>query len=584
MISANERAFGRVMLMKRSKGYVMRSEKRPGYGSASGGGSKPKKSGAGISYIIITTLVSVLLWPIGMVLLWRRRVRMQAGTKLLISLLTLCVSVFLIVFALTVHVDNEKYTAFQDNANDWLNQTTTQLAAAGDATYQKGLETWGVMREFTGNAAEPAANALANTIDRGVALACQVRAKVQGVPVSDVLPENLAHLVPVPSPTATPEVNSREVLVHFPAEIPTSADAKPLTAGLLTPQGDVRPGETPAPTPSPTPTPEPTATPEPTEAPLEWSAVDENGEAEATSEPEMPLAAAEVAQVVETVTPTVTPEPTPEPTPVPTMSVQLKPAGQALVYYNPTGNYYHMQSTCTQMSGASVHTLSEAVAAGKKRCSECGTPDASILDAHYVVWLDKANVYHTTDACQKFDGLWTLTTLSDAIQNGASACEACEANLFAAMYASSPAITLAPTATPAPTDTPAPTNVEPVRVVPSTTLKPVGEATVYHSYDGKFYHRHETCKSMSASSPYKLADVVGDYKRCWDCDAPDGTMVGKECLWMDANKLCHTSDECASFAGDYYFILRDDALEQNLIGCPDCGADEYLVPNTVLGE
>ena len=107
-------------------------------------------------------------------------------------------------------------------------------------------------------------------------------------------------------------------------------------------------------------------------------------------------------------------------------------------------------------------------------------------------------------------------------------------------------------------------------------LKPVGEAMVYHSLNGKFYHRHETCMRMSGASPYKLADVVGDYKRCWDCDAPDGTMVGKDCLWMDENDLCHTTDECASFVGDYHFILRNDALEQGLAACSDCGANEYF--------
>ena len=156
--------------LKRSSGYVMRSEKRPGYGGASGGGGgrKPRKPKAGIFYIIMTIIISVLVWPIGMVMLWRKKVRMQAGTKLLISLLTMCVCVFLIVFALTVHVDNEQYTAFQDKANDWLNEASAKLALAGDAAYRQGVETWGVMTEFADNAARPGMNTVADGMDRAV--------------------------------------------------------------------------------------------------------------------------------------------------------------------------------------------------------------------------------------------------------------------------------------------------------------------------------------------------------------------------------------------------------------------------------
>jgi hypothetical protein len=138
---------------------------------------------------------------------------------------------------------------------------------------------------------------------------------------------------------------------------------------------------------------------------------------------------------------------------------------------------------------------------------------------------------------------------------------------------------------PAPAPTPEPTNTpEPEKVTPATALKPVGDATVYHSSNGKFYHRFSVCKGMSGSKAYKLSEITAKYKRCKTCDAPATDMVGKTCLWMDEKGLCHTSDECDKFEGNYSFILRDDALEQGKTGCPDCGADEYLVPGTVLGE
>ena len=45
--------------------------------------------------------------------------------------------------------------------------------------------------------------------------------------------------------------------------------------------------------------------------------------------------------------------------------------------------------------------------------------------------------------------------------------------------------------------------------------------------------------------------------------------------------LAYRSDP-GEFKGSFTLILRDDALEQGKAGCPECGADEYLVPNTEL--
>ena len=51
---------------------------------------------------------------------------------------------------------------------------------------------------------------------------------------------------------------------------------------------------------------------------------------------------------------------------------------------------------------------------------------------------------------------------------------------------------------------------------------------------------------------------------------------------MDDQHICHTSDECASFSGGWTLVPRDEALEAGYAGCPDCGADEYLQPNTIV--
>ena len=121
-------------------------------------------------------------------------------------------------------------------------------------------------------------------------------------------------------------------------------------------------------------------------------------------------------------------------------------------------------------------------------------------------------------------------------------------------------------------------------VSPATPLKAAGDATVYHSSNGRFYHRFSVCKGMTGSDPYKLSEITSKFRRCKTCNAPDTALVGQTCLWMDESELCHTSDTCEKFNGDYTLILRDEALAQGKTGCPDCGADEYLIPNTVLAE
>ena len=49
--------------IKRRNGYVMRSEKRPGYsgGSAGKGGRKPRRPRAGFFYLLLTFLLSLIL-------------------------------------------------------------------------------------------------------------------------------------------------------------------------------------------------------------------------------------------------------------------------------------------------------------------------------------------------------------------------------------------------------------------------------------------------------------------------------------------------------------------------------------------
>ena len=609
--------------LRHRSGYMMRSEKRPGY-NGTGGNNRGRRPGrrkkAGIPYILLTLLVSVILWPVGMVMLWRRKVRMQAGSKLLISMLTLCLSVFLIVFALTVQVDNPRYTAFQDKANDFLSKAETEIAVAGDAAYKKSGETFAVMSDFADGASGYVLNLMADGLDQGVALAGQARDKVAELthrndltiaatteaptdaptelPATEVpeateavteAPTEAATQIPTKAATEAPVEETAEagaaqeagsLLIKLPEKTPDAEDAQPLESGTLNADGTIVPESTLP------------IIAETVSAESEVAQAAQAADAEAPADSEEPVEATEASaeQTATTTDPTVAPivaetvvpientevgiaaadelatqtaEPvaTPEP-------VSAKPAGEAVVYYYSTSKCYHLDPYCSGMNGAPEGTLAEAIADSKVRCGNCGSPDTSILDETYIAWVDENDLIHTTDECEDFVGEWRLISLAQAIEADYETCDTCHAEDYAILSGLM--------AAPLP---------EPTVVEPSVALKPAGEAVVYHSSNGSYYHKVPICRNMTGSDPYTLADMVDSrYRRCNTCEAPETELVGAPCLWMDEDGLCHTTDDCEGFNGQYTLILRDDALAQGLAACPDCGAEEYLVPNTVLAD
>ena len=112
--------------------YVMRSERRGQYGaSGSPEGSnhhnKKKKKRAGALYILLALLLSVVLWPIGMILLWRRKLRWKVTTKLLASIVCLALCAAMCIFALTYQTSNPDITRAQDSVNDFLDNASVHI-------------------------------------------------------------------------------------------------------------------------------------------------------------------------------------------------------------------------------------------------------------------------------------------------------------------------------------------------------------------------------------------------------------------------------------------------------------------------
>jgi len=107
-------------LFKRDEGegdYFIRSEKR----SSGGSSHSPKepregRDVAGFFYALLAVLLLALLFPVGCVLLWRRRLRWSAGFKLAATLVGGFAFYLLCMWLLLVPVENPELKAAQDKA------------------------------------------------------------------------------------------------------------------------------------------------------------------------------------------------------------------------------------------------------------------------------------------------------------------------------------------------------------------------------------------------------------------------------------------------------------------------------------
>lgn len=630
----------------------MRSEKRGD--SHASGGRRPnrRRRRGGFFYGLLTLLASIILWPVGMILLWRRRLRWSVSSKLLTTIISLFICVTLFGYGLTVQTDNVRITKAQDRVNDFLDNGAVYIADGYTAICDGAVRVWNSAVDLGDAASRASMVHTADALDQGVVLAgdarealgnlfAQPEATEEPVPTEAPSAEPTAEVTntpestDVPEPTPTADIGtgvevtgSGELPLIVPDETPDPDSAAPIGNGILSRSRTfVEVTATPTAEPTATPTVEPTATAEPTaEVTAEPTAtveptdeptaeptatVEPTATAEVTATPEATVEAtaeptAEITSTPEATqspVPTDEPEPTatPEPSPSPEVDPDLmpKPAGEAVVYYNPNGVNYHIASSCKNMKTASAGTLADAVSKGLRRCKNCGTPDASILEAECVVWVDEGGHFHLTDECADFTGTWSLMTLDDALAAGHLPCETCRADAFMAACgrtlpeeaaespapSAEPTPTVEPTPTAEPTATPEPTpsaTPEPVVVTPSRALKPAGEALVYHSSNGGWYHTISNCSGMGGAKLYPLSECVDHYKRCRKCNAPLPELVNEHCLWMDETGLCHTTDECLSFEGKYTLITREDALAAGATGCKLCGADEYLQPGTVI--
>lgn len=654
--SSMEFPFARLMNFA-GRDYMMRSEKRSRSGGSAPSGApkkrpprKRRRRRAGFFYKLIMMLLLLVLWPFGLLMLWQRKVRWGAGTKLLTSVVTLGASIVLIGFALTVNTGNADYTALQDKANNYLDIAADALIEASDVAVEKGS----MVLDNATELGDAAWDYVREDVFDGAAwltkLGTQARVKIVELvdsigienPDAQATPEATAELstptaseeavkaelTPEPSPEVTVNAESSALPVYVPDVSPSAAAGLSIESGVLTRDGDMSGA---------------------------------------------------------TLPPVITPEPTPEPTPE-NLSFAVKDAAEAVVYFNDGGKCYHMAPQCGTMVSAAEHTLGDTLNSAVRRCTLCSTPDKTILDEEFIVWTDGNKTAHLSNECEDFTGGWNIVTAQKANESGMKACETCEAARYLKAIADGKPVTIAkpvvkatavPTAestevptkeptkapTAEPTEVPAakPTEIvivapanpaaaaveeaadaadtapavnvlsqsianaareaaaeaaaqaepevkvefigenkpeaetaapettpaaqvkptpTPMMITPTRALKEASLAKVYLA--GETIHLLDNCSAIAGiANPCTLADCTGAVA-CEACMAPLAEYAVEPCLWQDEDGLCHSSDECEAFVGQYHLILRDEALEQGFKGCKLCKASEYLFPRTAI--
>lgn len=607
----NVRYFAR----RNSRDYMMRSEKRtPGGTSAVQSGRRPpakRRKRAGFFYKLFTLLLSLILWPVGMIMLWKRKLRWSVGTKLLTTIITLFITFTAFGYLLTVPTEVPEITKAQDAINDFIDHSADYIAEGYTVVCDTAVQVWNSASDMGDALGRAAMVATADAIDEGSKWMTAARETVTGwiesmnQPGDD--PENSPTLEPTdePSveptekptaePTATPEPTLEvpgegDIPLTVPETTPDPAGAQPIGEGTLNRDRDFVKA-----TATPEPTAEPTA--EPTKAPSAgptWSA---SAAPTAEAAPDAVVTAAPTANATKAPA-TDAPKPTkaPAPTASPEVPAELlpAPASEAIVYYTSNGKWYHMGETCGSMSNASAHLLTEALARGLKRCNGCNATDKSVLELENPVWTDEASLFHLSAECEAFTGIYGLKLLDDALAQGYKPCNKCRADEYmTACGRIVPTPTPEPTATPEPTPTPSPTpsptpvptptpTPEPEVIVPTRALKPAGEALVYHTTNGGWYHTEPNCSKMTRANLYPLSEAASHLKNCRKCAAPLPAYLDQYCLWMDEESQCHTTDDCPSFVGKYTLIPRDEALKAGHTGCEVCYATEYLKPHSIV--
>jgi len=223
-------------------------------------------------------------------------------------------------------------------------------------------------------------------------------------------------------------------------------------------------------------------------------------------------------------------------------------ASNTYVYATPTSKHYHLNSSCSGMTGASRVTLKTAIGAGKTACTICAE------QANRTVYSTSTGEhYHVASICAA-TGMknGTKRTLAEALMMGQTACQYCLGSKSAAAEAVSTAKVIEKAVS---------------TVSNSTTYKSGSSGVrVYATLSGKYYHTRSSCSNLTGSATRVTLETALNY--------------GKKACPVCASTATRTV--YATPGGKYYHYSKSDAgsgakkgtlasaLAYGLDPCPNC--------------
>jgi len=476
--------FALSMLFKRAdRQYMMRSEKRPGYRpQPSGGGQKNggrRRRPRRVGYAIMTVALLILLWPVGLIPLWARRLRWKSLVKAAVTVAT--GAIFLMGFSYLLTVDTQVDAI--KSAQTGIRNSMTALAESVDYAVAHTDQFSVNASRITSGAARLGRKALLATVpaakhnmdafaaQSGRLTALAVSGAMAGLrqtlydtglaptPTPAPTPQPTPTPAPTPEPTPSPSPPV-EMVWRVPGEAvyhndPTCGGiagaeeitlAEALAEGLMpcekcvlnadnspepaapeaTAMAVITQSEAPAAEPTPASQADPAA-----------AAVSASPMPVTPKSAESPAAPSPSPSLEPTEAPT--PQPTPEPLP------PIKTLGEMMVWHTTGGKYYHLDEHCPGMSGAKQFTLASSVEAGFNPCPRCNPPAPEMLQEPMVVWCGTDHTFHITDECEALTDTWVVMGFEEALlEEGYTGCPDCGAMLYEENAKSAPVATPAP--------------------------------------------------------------------------------------------------------------------------------------------
>ncbi len=215
-----------------------------------------------------------------------------------------------------------------------------------------------------------------------------------------------------------------------------------------------------------------------------------------------------------------------------------------MVFATEGGTYYHNASDCSGMRNAFQITLGEALVLGKKRCDECltgtagivGVPEGEVDESEiYVYGTQNGSYYHTSANCSGMSGA-SRYTLKSMVVAGRPACPKCCSG---------------------------------------------ADTTVYATSKGTYYHSYATCSGMKNATAGTMAEAMAYGKEkcpeCWNTGSSGGSLPstdkteeGVTYVYATATgKYYHTRKSCSGMK-DASRVTLEKALEYGKTACPDC--------------